>query len=295
MRRRRARWTCWRDAVGTPFYCYSSATLERHYKVFARRAAGRGSLIAFSVKANGNLAVLKTLAQAGRRRRCGVGRRTGQGAGRRHSRRTRSCFPASARPRRKCALALDDGIYQFNVESEPELLALNEVALQPGQARAGHLAHQSRCRCQDPCQDHHRHGGNQIRHSLRPCARGLCPCRDAERHRDRRRRCAYRQPDHRPGAVRSRLPPRRRTGRRICAPTAMPSPAWIWAAAWACPMNSNNNPPPDPAAYGAMVTRGDQRSGLPADLRARPADRRQCRRAGVAGDLCQAWRRQDTS
>src|SRR3954471_19467232 len=51
-------------AVGTPFYCYSSATLARHYKVFAQ-ALPKDALIAFSVKANGNLAVLKTLARLG--------------------------------------------------------------------------------------------------------------------------------------------------------------------------------------------------------------------------------------
>src|ERR1700684_4622323 len=50
--------------IGTPFYCYSSATLERHYKVFAA-ALPADSLIAFSVKANGNLGVLKTLARLG--------------------------------------------------------------------------------------------------------------------------------------------------------------------------------------------------------------------------------------
>src|SRR3977135_1425642 len=52
------------DKVGTPFYCYSSATLTRHYKVFAE-AVPKDSLIAFSVKANGNLAVLKTLGDLG--------------------------------------------------------------------------------------------------------------------------------------------------------------------------------------------------------------------------------------
>ena len=50
--------------VGTPFYCYSTATLERHYKVFAE-AFPAGTLVAYSVKANGNLAVLKTLAKLG--------------------------------------------------------------------------------------------------------------------------------------------------------------------------------------------------------------------------------------
>src|SRR5215831_19966634 len=50
--------------VGTPFYCYSTATLERHYRVFAEPFP-KVTLIAFSVKANGNLAVLKTLGRLG--------------------------------------------------------------------------------------------------------------------------------------------------------------------------------------------------------------------------------------
>ena len=58
--------------------------------------------------------------------------------------------------------------------------------------------------------------------------------REAEGHRDRRRRCPYRQPDHRTGAVRGRLQPGGRTGRASCAPMATPSPASIWAAGWAC-------------------------------------------------------------
>ncbi|MGB8603026.1 MAG: diaminopimelate decarboxylase, partial [Rhizomicrobium sp.] len=52
------------NTVGTPFYCYSSATLERHARIFAQ-SLPKDALIAFSVKANGNLAVLKTLAAAG--------------------------------------------------------------------------------------------------------------------------------------------------------------------------------------------------------------------------------------
>ena len=75
---------------------------------------------------------------------------------------------------------------------------------------------------------------------------------------------------------------RRRNWSRICAPTATPSRASIWAAAWACPMSDDNQPPPDPAAYGAVVAQATAGSGLPADLRAGPADRRQCRGAGVA-------------
>src|SRR5215471_18939435 len=52
------------EKVGTPFYCYSTATLERHYRVFAEPFP-KGTLVAFTVKANGNLAVLMTLARLG--------------------------------------------------------------------------------------------------------------------------------------------------------------------------------------------------------------------------------------
>src|ERR1700684_3431485 len=51
--------------VGTPFYCYSTATLERHYRVFKEALAGLNPLICYAVKANTTLAVLKTLAKEG--------------------------------------------------------------------------------------------------------------------------------------------------------------------------------------------------------------------------------------
>ena len=53
------------EEVGTPFYCYSTATLERHYRVFADAFEGVDALVCFAVKANSNIAVLKTLAQQG--------------------------------------------------------------------------------------------------------------------------------------------------------------------------------------------------------------------------------------
>src|ERR671918_3093284 len=53
------------DNVGTPFYCYSTATLERHYKVFAGAFADVPSLVCYAMKANSNQAVLKTLAKLG--------------------------------------------------------------------------------------------------------------------------------------------------------------------------------------------------------------------------------------
>lgn len=114
------------EAVGTPFYCYSTATLERHYKVFAD-ALPKGSLVAFSVKANGNQAVLKTLARLGSGADVVSGGElakalaAGIPAG-------RIVFSGVGKTREEMRAALEAGIYQFNVESEPELHALNEVA-----------------------------------------------------------------------------------------------------------------------------------------------------------------------
>ena len=53
------------DAVGTPFYCYSTATLERHYRVFAGAFAGVDALVCYALKANSNQSVLRTLAKLG--------------------------------------------------------------------------------------------------------------------------------------------------------------------------------------------------------------------------------------
>ncbi len=115
------------EKVGTPFYCYSSATLERHYKVFAG-ALPKDSLIAFSVKANGNLAVLKTLAKLGagadvvsagelkKARAAGIAA-------------DRIVFSGVGKTAEEMRLALVEGICQFNVESEPELEALNALAV----------------------------------------------------------------------------------------------------------------------------------------------------------------------
>jgi diaminopimelate decarboxylase len=117
-------------AVGTPFYCYSTATLERHYRVFAE-ALPKGSLIAFSVKANGNLAVLKTLAGlgAGADVVSGGELKKALAAG---IDANKIVFSGVGKTKTEMRLGLEAGIYQFNVESEPELVALDEVAADLG-------------------------------------------------------------------------------------------------------------------------------------------------------------------
>jgi diaminopimelate decarboxylase len=119
-------------AVGTPFYCYSTATLERHYRVFADAFAGQpGTLVCYSIKANSNLGVLATLA------RLGAGMDVVSEGELRRALQVkvapeRIVFSGVGKTREEMAFALDAGIFAFNVESEPELRALSEVATARG-------------------------------------------------------------------------------------------------------------------------------------------------------------------
>ncbi|MGQ0445770.1 MAG: diaminopimelate decarboxylase [Beijerinckiaceae bacterium] len=113
--------------VGTPFYCYSTATLTRHYKVFHSAFSGLPHLVCYAVKANSNLAVLKTLA------RLGAGMDVVSGgelcralaAGVAPEKIT---FSGVGKTQAEMAFALEQDILCFNVESEPELALLSEVA-----------------------------------------------------------------------------------------------------------------------------------------------------------------------
>jgi diaminopimelate decarboxylase len=120
-------------AVGTPFYCYATATLERHYRVFADAFAGQpGTLVCYSVKANSNLGVLATLAKLG----AGMDA-VSEGEIRRALAvkvpPERIVFSGVGKTSAEMALALDAGILAFNVESEAELRALSEIAAARGQ------------------------------------------------------------------------------------------------------------------------------------------------------------------
>jgi len=119
------------DAVGTPCYVYSTATLTRHARVIDEAFRDIPSLIAYSVKANGNLGVLATLARAG----CGADVVSGgelQRALAAGIPAGRIVFSGVGKSRAEMALALGAGIHQFNVESAGELDALNAVALEIG-------------------------------------------------------------------------------------------------------------------------------------------------------------------
>ncbi|TCO71162.1 diaminopimelate decarboxylase [Rhodovulum euryhalinum] len=117
--------------VGTPFYCYSVATLTRHYRLFDEALAGTDHLICYAMKANSNLAVVKLMGDLG----AGVDVVSG---GEYLKARAAGIpgewivFSGVGKTRDEMRLALAGGIRQFNVESEPEMAALNEVALAMG-------------------------------------------------------------------------------------------------------------------------------------------------------------------
>jgi diaminopimelate decarboxylase len=123
--------------VGTPFYCYSTATIERHYQVFTQAFADVSALVCYAMKANSNQAVVKTLARLGagadvvsegelkRARAAGIPPH-------------KIMFSGVGKTARELALAVDEGILCVNVESEPELELLSSIAQQKG--RTAHVS-----------------------------------------------------------------------------------------------------------------------------------------------------------
>ncbi|MBV9572220.1 MAG: diaminopimelate decarboxylase [Alphaproteobacteria bacterium] len=114
------------DEIGTPFYCYSTSALTANYRNFAG-AFPADALIAYSVKANGNLAVLRTLAKlgAGADVVSGGELKKALAAG---IPAEKIVFSGVGKTRAELALGLQAGIHQFNVESEAELETLSEIA-----------------------------------------------------------------------------------------------------------------------------------------------------------------------
>jgi diaminopimelate decarboxylase len=119
------------EAVGTPFYCYSTATLERHYRVFAQAFADVPSLVCYAMKANSNQAVIATLA------RLGAGADVVSGGELKRALAAgippeRIMFSGVGKTTAELATAVDAGILCINVESEPELDALSAIAASKG-------------------------------------------------------------------------------------------------------------------------------------------------------------------
>ncbi|MCK0140855.1 diaminopimelate decarboxylase [Aliiroseovarius sp. F20344] len=117
--------------VGTPFYVYSAATLKRHIGLFNEALGWADHLVCFAVKSNSNLAVLKLLGEMG------AGMDVVSGGEYRRAIAAgvpgdRIVFSGVGKTREEMRLALTDGIRQFNLESEPEMRVLSEVATEMG-------------------------------------------------------------------------------------------------------------------------------------------------------------------
>jgi len=119
------------EEVGTPFFCYSTATLERHYRVFSDALEGLDSTVCYAVKANSNIAVIATLANMG------AGADVVSGGELRRALAAgvpadKIVFSGVGKTREELTEALSAGIMQINVESEPELDLLSEAATSLG-------------------------------------------------------------------------------------------------------------------------------------------------------------------
>jgi diaminopimelate decarboxylase len=119
------------ERVGTPLYCYSSETLERHYRVFADAFADVPALVCYAMKANSNQSVLRTLA------RLGAGADVVSGGELMRARAAgippeKILFSGVGKTADELRLAVSEGIFSINVESEPELELLSSIAASMG-------------------------------------------------------------------------------------------------------------------------------------------------------------------
>ena len=119
------------DAVGTPFYCYSTATLERHYRVFSGAFADEKALVCYSLKANSNQSVLRTLAKLG------AGADVVSGGELKRALAAgippeKILFSGIGKTETELRAALDADLLCINIESEPELELLSRLAAETG-------------------------------------------------------------------------------------------------------------------------------------------------------------------
>ena len=113
--------------VGTPFYCYSTATLKRHYQVFAGAFADVRALVCYAMKANSNQAVIRTLSKlgAGADVVSGGELKRALAAGIAPD---KIMFSGIGKTAEELAFAVDQAILCVNVESQPELELLSSIA-----------------------------------------------------------------------------------------------------------------------------------------------------------------------
>ena len=279
-------------AVGTPFYCYSTATLERHYRVFSKAFADVDAMVCYAMKANSNQAVLKTLG------RLGAGIDVVSGGELRRALAagipaSRIMFSGVGKTAREMDLALEAGIYCFNVESEPELEILNAARRQRSASRRMSPSASIRMSMPAPMP--------KISTGKKENKFGISW---------ERARAVYAHAATLPGIevtgidmhigsqitelqpfddafklLRELVDTLRADGHTIDHVDV--------GGGLGIPYKDDNNPPPLPDAYANNRQEPAARPRLQDRHRAGPADRRQCRHPGDRGHLCEGWRRKD--
>ena len=234
--------------VGTPFYCYSSATIERHFGCSATPSPGSDALVCYAMKANSNQAVLKTLA------RLGAGMDVVSEGELRRARAAgvpgdKIIFSGVGKTRDEMALGLDEGILCFNVESEPELETLSEVAggARRDGARSPSASTPTSTRTPTPRSRPASRRTSSACRSRAP-APSIDRARAPARPRRRRRRHAHRLADHRP---RSRSTTPSRCSPNSCATLRADGHAIDHVdlgGGLGIPYRVDNDPPPLPEA-----------------------------------------------
>ena len=239
-----------RPPSARPFYCYSTATLTRHYRVFADAFADIDSLVCYAMKANSNQAVIATLARLGAGVDVVSRRRIAPRRWRPACPPKRSCFPASARPPTKSTPDLPPAscASTSNPSRNSRPVGARRRGRQDGAASRFRI--NPDVDAEDARQDLDRQEGRQVRHRL-----------------GRRARRSMTAPRRLPGIevtgidmhIGSQITdlepfdhafaPPRRPGRRIARRRPHDRAMSISAAASAFPIASTTSPPPDPGAY----------------------------------------------
>ncbi len=276
------------EAVGTPFYCYSTATLERHYRVFAGAFADVQSLVCYAMKANSNQAVVRTLAKLG------AGADVVSGGELKRARAAgiapdKIMFSGIGKTARELALAVDEGILCVNVESEPELELLSSIA--QGKGRVANISVRV-----NPDIDPQTHAKIATGKAENKFGIPISRAREVYARAAKLPGVKVTGVDMHIGSQITELPPfddafallsefvhtLRADGHTISHVDL--------GGGLGIPYRDDNDPPPHPEAYAAMVKNATRDSRLHADLRARAAARRQCRHPGHARPLREARR-----
>ena len=279
------------EAVGTPFYCYSTATLERHYRVFSEAFAGEKTLVCYAMKANSNQSVLRTLAKLG------AGADVVSGGELKRALAAgipphKILFSGIGKTEAELRAALAEDILCINVESEPELELLSRLAGETG--RTARISVRV-----NPDVDSGTHAKISTGKSENKFGIPLARARAVYARAAKLPGIEVTGVDMHIGSQVTDLGPLE-TAFRLLADfvtgAARRRPHHLACRFRRRARHSLSHGPRRAAAAVGLCRdgqAGDAQSRLHADVRAGTDDRRQCRHPGRARDLCEAWRRQE--